>query len=89
MSTIGKERRAGRIAVVVNPRSGNGRTGKRWPTMGASLREAVGGYTLMLTEAPGHAPQLGAGFRKATTALSASAARTHNEVVNAFSNMNP
>ena len=86
MSTIGKERRAGRIAVVVNPRSGNGRTGKRWPTMGASLREAVGGYTLMLTEAPGHATEL---VRQALREghdriISVGGDGTHNEVVNGF-----
>lgn len=86
MSTIGKERRAGRVAVVVNPRSGNGRTGKRWPAMGASLREAVGGYTLMLTEAPGHATEL---VRRALREghdriISVGGDGTHNEVVNGF-----
>jgi len=86
VSTIGNTRRAGRIAVVVNPRSGNGRTGKRWPTMGASLREAVGAYTLMLTESPGHATTL---VRQALREghdriISVGGDGTHNEVVNGF-----
>ena len=58
MTSMGKARGAGRIAVVVNPRSANGRTGKRWPAMGSSLREAVGAYTLLLTESPRHATEL-------------------------------
>ncbi len=86
MAVKGTERRAGRVAVVVNPRSANGRTGKRWPAMGAPLREAVGAYTLLLTEAPGHATEL---VRQALREghdriISVGGDGTHNEVVNGF-----
>ncbi len=86
MAGVGMARKAERIAVVVNPCSANGRTGKRWPAMGAALRQALGGYTLLLTESPGHATEL---VRKALREghdhiISVGGDGTHNEVVNGF-----
>ena len=86
MSVVVKGRRAGRVAVVVNPKSGNGRTGKRWPVLGKSLREAVGAYTLLLTERPGHAIELVRSALKDghDRIISVGGDGTHNEVVNGF-----
>ncbi len=86
MAGVGMARKAERIAVLVNPRAANGRTGKRWPAMGATLRQALGGYTLLLTESPGHATEL---VRKALREghdriISVGGDGTHNEVVNGF-----
>lgn len=54
--------------------------------MGATLRQALGGYTLLLTESPGHATEL---VRKALREghdriISVGGDGTHNEVVNGF-----
>lgn len=47
-----------RIAVIYNPRSGNGATGRNWPQVESRLRQQVGPVTAMPTQRPAHAWQL-------------------------------
>lgn len=79
-------RRHSKVAVVINPRSCNGRTAKRWPVLGLSLREAIGEYTVLMTERVGHATQLTREALKSghERIISIGGDGTHNEVVNGF-----
>lgn len=75
-----------KIAVVMNPSSANGRTGKRWPKIERRLREALGEFTTFPTKRPGHAVDL---TRRAIQdgyelIVSAGGDGTHCEVVNGF-----
>ncbi len=47
-----------RTLVIVNPHSGNGRTGRRWAAVEDSLRSAIGAFDLELTRAPRDAERL-------------------------------
>ncbi len=47
-----------RTAVVVNPRSAGGRTGRRWAAIGEKLRARLGPLEVRFTERPGHATDL-------------------------------
>lgn len=75
-----------KIAVVVNPYSGNGRTARHWPKIAALIREQVGDFTFLETKHPGHATEL---VRQALRAghdriISAGGDGTHHEVINGF-----
>ena len=72
------------IFVIVNPASGSGKTGKRWPGLDARMRAEGGQFDVEFTREPGHAEHL------ARAAVLAGARRvvvvggdgTLNEVVN-------
>jgi YegS/Rv2252/BmrU family lipid kinase len=51
--------------VVVNPASGNGRAGRRWPALGRALSAAGVGFEAVLTGHPGHATPLVGGALRA------------------------
>ncbi len=75
-----------KIAVIVNPSSANGRTGKRWSGIEQSLRSVLGDFTTLITKRPGHAVEL---TRKALQdgcelIVSVGGDGTHCEVVNGF-----
>jgi len=75
-----------KMAAIVNPYSGNGRTAKKWPTLAASIEERIGEVTLMQTERPLHATEL---VREALRngydrIISVGGDGTHHEVLNGF-----
>ena len=76
-----------KTAVIVNPASANGRTGKRWPglkrRMDAELKRPI---EVALTEYQGHASQLARDFltKGYDLIVSAGGDGTHNEVLNGF-----
>lgn len=43
------------LLLIVNPRSANGSTGRRWPAIERQLRERLPAFDVALTERPGHA----------------------------------
>ncbi|MCB0219144.1 MAG: diacylglycerol kinase family lipid kinase [Chrysiogenetes bacterium] len=75
-----------RTFVVVNPRSANGSTGRRWSDISRHIELAVGKFKYAFSEAPRHATDLA---RKALQdgaemIVSIGGDGTHNEVVNGF-----
>jgi YegS/Rv2252/BmrU family lipid kinase len=77
------------IAVIVNPASANGATGRRWPRMARLLHERLaplGELKVMLTDRPGSATLLARQALKqgATLVISVGGDGTQNEVVNGF-----
>ncbi len=75
-----------RIAVVVNPYSGNGRTARQWPKVGRMLEDLLGDYLFLKTNHPGHATEL---VRQALRdgcdrIISVGGDGTHHEVLNGF-----
>lgn len=75
-----------KIAVILNPRSGNGRTARTWRRLESAVRQALGDFTLFPTKSPGHATELTGhalkeGYRRI---VSAGGDGTHHEVVNGF-----
>lgn len=77
---------ARKTAVLMNPKSANGRTGKAWPRLEPRLRAVLGVYTLLVTERPWHAAEL---TRKALheghdRVVSVGGDGTHHEVLNGF-----
>jgi YegS/Rv2252/BmrU family lipid kinase len=75
-----------KIAVILNPRSGNGRTARTWRRLEPAVRSALGDFTLFLTQRPGHATELTRralrdGYRRI---VSAGGDGTHHEIVNGF-----
>lgn len=75
-----------KIAVVVNPYSGNGRTARSWPKIGSMLEDLVGDYAFLQTKHPGHATEL---VRRAlrdgyNRIISVGGDGTHCEVLNGF-----
>jgi YegS/Rv2252/BmrU family lipid kinase len=75
-----------RTFLVVNPKSGNGETGRRWPDISAALLKALGECGSAFTDAPMHAAALTAraldeGYR---CIVSVGGDGTLNEVVNGF-----
>lgn len=76
--------KTGKIACIVNPRSANGATGKRWPAIEQALRAELGEPRAYVTERPNHATEL---TRRAVDdgaelVLSVGGDGTNNEVVN-------
>lgn len=75
-----------RTAVIVNPRSANGRTGRDWPGIEARIREACAPEAVVHTERPGHATGLArelldSGYLQI---VSVGGDGTHHEIVNGF-----
>ncbi|MGH9395893.1 MAG: diacylglycerol/lipid kinase family protein [Terriglobia bacterium] len=75
-----------KIAVIVNPHSAGGRTGKRWPEIARQLEERLGRITSRFTKSQGHATALarellGAGF---DLILGVGGDGTLNEIANGF-----
>lgn len=81
-----------RIACIVNPRSANGKTGKRWPGIEAALRKHLGESRAYMTEKPRHATELArqALADGADLVISVGGDGTNNEVLNGlFKNGKP
>jgi len=72
-----------RTFLVVNPRSANGDTGRRWPDISAAVAKSVGDVGSAFTDAPMHAAALAveAGYR---CIVAVGGDGTLNEVVNGF-----
>jgi YegS/Rv2252/BmrU family lipid kinase len=75
-----------RTFLVVNPRSANGDTGRRWPDISAAVAKSVGDVGSAFTDAPMHAAALtaealGKGYR---CIVAVGGDGTLNEVVNGF-----
>lgn len=75
-----------KIVFVVNPHSGNGRTGREWPRIRALAEEIIGPFEAYLTKAPGDAVSLTRGClqRGAAVVVCVGGDGTLNEVVNGF-----
>ena len=78
--------RTRKTAVIMNPRSANGRTGKQWARMESKVREALHNPEILTTAHPGHATELARqalrdGFE---CIVSAGGDGTHHEVVEGF-----
>ncbi len=75
-----------RCAVIVNPRSANGKTGRDWPKIEGAVREACNPERVVHTEHPGHATTLTREMLREGFELIVSAGGdgTHHEVVNGF-----
>lgn len=73
-------------AVVLNPAAARGRAGKRWPEIEAKLRAALGEFTVLRTEYPGHERELAVGALKdgATHLIAIGGDGTVNGVTNAI-----
>lgn len=77
---------ARKIAFVVNPYSGNGRTERQWPKLATVIQEQVGEFSLLKTERAGHATELvqealREGYERI---VSVGGDGTHHEVLNGF-----
>lgn len=75
-----------KIAVVVNPASANGTTGRRWPEVAAALEDAGTRYDYTFTESPYHATAITANYLKDgyDLIISVGGDGTANEIVNGF-----
>lgn len=75
-----------RAAVVVNPASGNGSTGKRWPEIARVIEKGGINFDCTLTEGPGDATAITRTFLEKghDLILSVGGDGTLNEVVNGF-----
>jgi len=76
--------RSAKIACIVNPRSANGQTGKRWPAIEKAVRAELGEPRAYMTERPNHATELArrAVDDGAQLVLSVGGDGTNNEVLN-------
>ena len=72
------------IACIVNPCSGNGRTGKKWPQIERALKQHLGDPRAYMTEGPRHATELArrALDDGADLVISVGGDGTNNEVLN-------
>ena len=77
-----------RVAVIYNPHSAHGRTGRRWPQLEAAIRAQLGAVEVFATNAPRHATALAqAALRSGCTrVISVGGDGTHFEVANGFFN---
>jgi YegS/Rv2252/BmrU family lipid kinase len=75
-----------RTLLVVNPSAQNGQLGRRWPSLGASLRRELGSFEEALTGSPGDATRLTrVGLESGIdTVVAVGGDGTTNEVVNGF-----
>jgi YegS/Rv2252/BmrU family lipid kinase len=75
-----------RTFLVVNPRSANGDTGRRWPDISAAVAKSVGEVGSAFTDAPMHASALTASALEAgyRCIVAVGGDGTLNEVVNGF-----
>ncbi len=75
-----------KVAVIVNPRSANGRTGKAWPALEHRFRDVLPQFDVLTTDRPWHAAEL---TRQALRSgcdriVSVGGDGTHHEVLNGF-----
>lgn len=84
MTTGGAPRE--RVAVIVNPHSAHGRTGRRWVQLEAAIRAQFGAVTVFQTTHPRHGIELTRAALHAghTRVLSVGGDGTHFEVANGF-----
>lgn len=69
--------------LIINPRSANGSTGRKWPKMEAYLRTLLPAFDAVLTNAPGDATRIAAGARgQYEVVVAVGGDGTTNEVVN-------
>ncbi len=75
-----------RVAVIVNPHSAHGRTGRRWPELEAAIRAQFGEVAVFQTSHPRHGIELTrAALRDGFTRIvSVGGDGTHFEVANGF-----
>lgn len=75
-----------KVAVVVNPASANGTTGKRWPEIAAAFEQEGLSFVHTLTEAPNHATDITSRYLKEgyDLIIAVGGDGTANEVVNGF-----
>ncbi len=73
-------------AIVVNPASANGTTGKRWPEMAEVIRREGISFEHRFTESPGHATEIARQFLKDghDLIIAVGGDGTTNEVINGF-----
>ena len=72
-----------RLLLIVNPRSANGSTGRRWPKLEVQLREALPPFDAVLTRAAGDAARLAAdGAGRYGTVVAVGGDGTISEVAN-------
>jgi YegS/Rv2252/BmrU family lipid kinase len=72
-----------RLLLIVNPRSANGSTGRRWPKLERQLREALPPFDAVLTRAAGDAARLAAdGANRYGTVVAVGGDGTSSEVAN-------
>lgn len=83
MCNLGLHRRT---AVILNPRSANSRTIKRWPVIKRAISNAIGDFTLLETKEQGHATVLTRNALKDgfEYIISVGGDGTHSEVINGF-----
>jgi len=83
---VGDESR--KIAVILNPASAGGRTGRSWPKIEQALHESVDGFAVFRTEQRDHATALTRDALKDgfDHIVSVGGDGTHHEVVNGFFN---
>ena len=84
--TAAKSTTPDRVAVIVNPNSAHGRTGRRWPQLEAAIRAQFGDVTVFQTSQPRHGialtrEALRAGY---TRIVSVGGDGSHFEVANGF-----
>ena len=75
------------MALIVNPASANGNTGRRWKRLEDEIRAELNTpFSVAMTEEPGHATRLARKFlsRGMDLIVSAGGDGTHNEVLNGF-----
>jgi len=72
--------------VIFNPKSANGRTGRRQKALAAAIRAAIGPFHALASTAPGHATQLARQALRdgCTRIISVGGDGTHAEVANGF-----
>lgn len=75
-----------KVAVVVNPASANGKTGKCWPEIAAAFKQEGLTFVHTLTEAPHHATEITSRYLSEgyNLVISVGGDGTANEVVNGF-----
>ncbi|HSW35987.1 MAG TPA: diacylglycerol kinase family protein [Candidatus Limnocylindrales bacterium] len=73
-------------AVVVNPASANGKTGRRWPKLATVMEKEGFSFVHQFTEGPGHATEITRNFLQIghDLIISVGGDGTTNEVVNGF-----
>jgi YegS/Rv2252/BmrU family lipid kinase len=75
-----------KIAVIMNPQSANGDTGRRWPQLRPAIEGIIGPFDPLITEKPGHAADLTRQALKdgCDRIVSVGGDGTHHEVLNGF-----
>ena len=75
-----------RIAVIVNPVAGGGRTGRRWPQLHETMKEVLDDFTVFHTKYRGHATVLTKQALRSgyTRIVSVGGDGTHHEILNGF-----